>query len=84
MDRTLLDKLWDQHVVSDLGDGWSLLHIDRHLLHDLSGTAGLFALSQNTPSATPNSPFRHPITPCRVRPGGRERPSSLAQSCGLV
>ena len=46
MDRTLLDKLWDQHVVSDLGDGWSLLHIDRHLLHDLSGTAGLFALAQ--------------------------------------
>ena len=46
MARTLLDKLWDLHVVADLGDGWSLLHIDRHLLHDLSGTAGLFALSK--------------------------------------
>jgi 3-isopropylmalate/(R)-2-methylmalate dehydratase large subunit len=39
--RTQLDKMWDEHVVADLGDGWSLLHIDRHLLHDLSGTAGL-------------------------------------------
>ncbi|TGE01633.1 3-isopropylmalate dehydratase large subunit [Methylobacterium nonmethylotrophicum] len=45
MARTLLDKLWDAHVVADLGDGWSLLHIDRHLLHDLSGTAGLEALA---------------------------------------
>ncbi|WP_426408447.1 3-isopropylmalate dehydratase large subunit [Bradyrhizobium ganzhouense] len=44
--KTLLDKLWDLHVVSDLGDGWSLLHIDRHLLHDLSGTAGLFSLME--------------------------------------
>lgn len=37
MARTLFDKLWDAHVVRDLGDGWALLHIDRHLLHDLSG-----------------------------------------------
>ncbi|WP_027583870.1 3-isopropylmalate dehydratase large subunit [Bradyrhizobium sp. Ai1a-2] len=46
MTKTLLDKLWDLHIVADLGEGWSLLHIDRHLLHDLSGTAGLFALAQ--------------------------------------
>lgn len=41
MAGTLFDKLWDPHVVADLGDGWSLLHIDRHLLHDLSGSTGL-------------------------------------------
>ena len=46
MASALLDKLWDGHVVADLGNGWSLLHIDRHLLHDLSGTAGLAALAQ--------------------------------------
>ena len=39
--RTLFDKLWDAHVVKDLGDGWALLHIDRHLLHDLSGPPAL-------------------------------------------
>lgn len=38
---TLLDKLWDPHVVADLGEGWSLLHIDRVLLHDLSGARAL-------------------------------------------
>ncbi|MEN0108822.1 MAG: aconitase family protein, partial [Pseudomonas sp.] len=41
MGRTLFTKLWDSHVVKDLGDGWALLHIDRHLLHDLSGAPAL-------------------------------------------
>jgi 3-isopropylmalate/(R)-2-methylmalate dehydratase large subunit len=37
MARTLFEKVWDTHVVRDLGDGWAVLHIDRQLLHDLSG-----------------------------------------------
>jgi 3-isopropylmalate/(R)-2-methylmalate dehydratase large subunit len=44
--RTLFDKLWDAHVVRDIGDGWALLHIDRHLLHDLSGSASLADMAQ--------------------------------------
>lgn len=44
MARTQLDKIWDSHVVADLGGGWFILHVDRHLLHDLSGTGGLDAL----------------------------------------
>lgn len=35
--RALFDKVWDAHVVHDLGDDWALLHIDRHLMHDLGG-----------------------------------------------
>ena len=42
--RTLFDKIWEQHVVADLGEGWALLHIDRHLLHDLSGGRALEAM----------------------------------------
>ncbi len=34
---TLFDKLWDSHVVADFGDGTALLHVDRHLVHDLGG-----------------------------------------------
>ncbi len=41
MTSTLFDKLWNAHVIRDLGDGWALLHIDRHLLHDLSGPPAL-------------------------------------------
>jgi 3-isopropylmalate/(R)-2-methylmalate dehydratase large subunit len=39
--KTLFDKIWDEHVVADLGQGVSLLYVDRHLLHDLSGARGL-------------------------------------------
>ncbi len=35
--RTLFDKIWDAHVVAELEDGWVLLHVDRHLIHDLNG-----------------------------------------------
>lgn len=41
MARTLLDKVWDEHVVADLGSGAQLLAVDRHLLHDLGGGRGL-------------------------------------------
>ncbi|ETR78700.1 isopropylmalate isomerase [Afipia sp. P52-10] len=45
-DLTLLDKLWDPHVVRDYGNGFALLHIDRHLLHDLSGARALLFTEQ--------------------------------------
>ena len=34
--RTLLDRLWDSHVVEDLGDGRSLLYVDLHLVHEVT------------------------------------------------
>ncbi len=46
MTQTLFDRIWDQHIVADLGGGWSLLHIDRHLLHDLSGPDALATLAE--------------------------------------
>jgi 3-isopropylmalate/(R)-2-methylmalate dehydratase large subunit len=38
--RTLFDKVWDLHVVEELGDGMQLLFVDRHLIHELSGHRG--------------------------------------------
>jgi 3-isopropylmalate/(R)-2-methylmalate dehydratase large subunit len=43
---TLFDKIWAAHVVEDLGDGWVLLHIDRHLLHDLSAPPALMEIKR--------------------------------------
>jgi 3-isopropylmalate/(R)-2-methylmalate dehydratase large subunit len=40
----MFDKIWDQHVVADLGDGVQLLHVDRHLMHELSGHRGQLEL----------------------------------------
>ncbi len=34
---SLFDKVWNSHVVADLGGGTALLHVDRQMLHDLSG-----------------------------------------------
>lgn len=39
--RTLFDKIWDDHVIADLGDGAFLIHIDRHFLHEYSGAVSL-------------------------------------------
>jgi len=38
--RTLFDKIWDLHVVDELGDGMQLLFVDRHVIHELSGYRG--------------------------------------------
>lgn len=44
--RTLFDKIWAQHVVAELGADVSLLHIDRHLLHDLEAGPGFARLAE--------------------------------------
>jgi len=35
--KTLVDKIWQQHLVAELGDEMFLLHMDRILLHERSG-----------------------------------------------
>ena len=45
MASTLLDKLWALHAVADLGDGESLLHIDRVFLHERTGSIALKGLA---------------------------------------
>ena len=34
--KTLYDKLWDQHLVSQREDGTALIYIDRHLIHEVT------------------------------------------------
>ena len=34
--KTLYDKIWDAHHVTDRSDGMSLLYVDRHLLHEVT------------------------------------------------
>jgi 3-isopropylmalate/(R)-2-methylmalate dehydratase large subunit len=53
MRRTLIDKLWDEHVVADLGDGASLLYIDRVFLHERTGSVSLQELKAK------GRPIRH-------------------------
>jgi 3-isopropylmalate/(R)-2-methylmalate dehydratase large subunit len=58
---TLFGKLWESHVVADLGDDTALLHVDRHLLHDLGGSRGLLDLkSRGVPVRNPELTFATP------------------------
>ena len=41
MAAILLDKLWQAHRIASAGDGRDLIHIDRILLHGLSGARAL-------------------------------------------
>ena len=34
MPRTMFEKIWSRHVVVDRPDGYTLLYVDRHLIHD--------------------------------------------------
>ncbi len=47
MPRTMLDKIWDQHVIAELGSGLDLIHIDRTLIHDLGGARVFGALHEH-------------------------------------
>src|SRR3954466_7945959 len=71
--RTLLAKIWDQHVICRVSDDTDLLHVDHHLLHDLGGSRGLLDLkSRNLPVHNPELPFAtpdHAISTARGRAG---------------
>jgi 3-isopropylmalate/(R)-2-methylmalate dehydratase large subunit len=58
---TLVEKIWNAHVVEDLGDDWALIHIDRHLLHDLSGPPAFMDLvNRRLPVHAPSLAFATP------------------------
>ncbi|MDO9435398.1 3-isopropylmalate dehydratase large subunit [Hydrogenophaga sp.] len=68
--RTLFDKIWDAHTVRDLGNGWALLHIDRHLLHDLSGSAALADMAERGLAVhDPDLAFATPDHAVSTKPG---------------
>lgn len=45
--RTLFDKIWDAHLVEELGNGESLLYIDRVFLHERTGSIALESLAES-------------------------------------
>jgi len=71
--RTLLAKIWDQHVIARISEDTDLLHVDRHLLHDLGGSRGLLdiksrGLKVHNPELTFATPD-HAISTARGRAG---------------
>ncbi len=48
MGKTLFEKIWDAHVVSNLADGTTLLYIDRHLVHEVTSPQAFEGLRLTT------------------------------------
>lgn len=73
--KTLFDKIWDAHIVTEVKDGPTQLYIDRHLVHEVTSPqafAGLrarglkvFRPEQTTLTADHNIPTMHQDQPIR-------------------
>eukprot|EP01034_Spumella_vulgaris_P046836 gene46836-58409_t len=73
MGKTLFDKIWDSHVITDLGNGFVLLHIDRLLLHDMSGGKSLKeAIEKGYPPSQPRLIYGTPDHTMSTKPGRTE------------
>ncbi|GLH76660.1 3-isopropylmalate dehydratase large subunit 1 [Bradyrhizobium sp. SSBR45G] len=55
--KTLFDKIWDRHVIKDLGDGFSLIFVDRHMVNDMAGRGFLTLNKRGLPVAHPEFTF---------------------------
>ncbi|ATW05432.1 3-isopropylmalate dehydratase large subunit [Sphingorhabdus sp. YGSMI21] len=84
--RTLYEKLWDSHRVSDLADDESLIYIDRHLVHEVSSPQAFASLRAS------GRQLRRPLThyavadhavPTRNREDRIEDPLARAQVAEL-
>lgn len=75
MGKTLFDKIWDGHVVSQIENGPSILYIDRQFIHEVTSPqafAGIekrgvkvFRPSQITATADHNTPTENQHLPIR-------------------
>ncbi|PZQ75013.1 MAG: 3-isopropylmalate dehydratase large subunit [Variovorax paradoxus] len=76
--RTLFNKLWDDHEVDDLGDGFSLLHVDRHLVADPGSKALVHMHARGLRVRDPQLTFATPDHTVSTAPGrADQRPNAL-------
>ncbi len=58
MSKTLFDKIWQSHVIKELDDGTSLVHLDRVFIHERTGSVALTSLkSRGTKVRNPRHVF---------------------------
>lgn len=57
MSATLFEKIWDRHVVSDLGDGFALIFVDRHMIPEVAAAQFQNLKNQNLNLKYPSLTF---------------------------
>src|SRR5262245_19856230 len=87
---TLIDKIWNRHVVRQTSDGRTLLYIDRHLIHDGTSRQAFDGLRRILcPVREPSLNFAvidHIVSTLPGRTGesyppGQERIQALRENC---
>jgi 3-isopropylmalate/(R)-2-methylmalate dehydratase large subunit len=56
-ENTLFEKVWARHVVADLGEGFALLHVDRHIVPDFNGNSFTRLAQRGLPVRNPELTF---------------------------
>ena len=78
--RTLVDKIWDLHVITEVDEGLDLLYVDRHYVHEMTSPRAFTALGDRgvdvlSPELTFGSP-EHSVT---ILPGRTESSNPLSE-----
>ncbi len=91
MGKTLVDKIWDAHVVRTEDGGRSVLYIDRQYIHEVTSPVAFAGLrrrgigvarpAQVTATADHNIPTENQHLPI-AEPQSREQVEALAKNCG--
>ncbi len=78
--RTLVDKIWDEHVIAELDDGFDLLHVDRHYVHDVTSPQAFKALAErNVDIFAPELTFGSPEHSVTILAGRTESSNPLSE-----
>ena len=84
---TLFEKIWNAHAISVRADGATLLHIDRHLVHDGSSNAFRDLAEKGLPVRRPSRTFAtadHYVSTLSHEPGAVNEPQRRAMVDDLV
>ena len=73
--QTMLEKIWRRHVVVDRPDGYTLLYVDRHILHDGSLPAFEHLRDKKLKVRRPDRSF---ATPDHYMPTGTRNVADIA------
>ncbi|EBA08435.1 3-isopropylmalate dehydratase large subunit [Sagittula stellata] len=81
--KTLYDKIWDAHVVSEDADGTCLLYIDRHLVHEVTSPQAFEGLRMA--NRTVRAPDKTIAVPDHNVPttAGREDPKNMTEDSAI-
>jgi 3-isopropylmalate/(R)-2-methylmalate dehydratase large subunit len=90
MGKTLFDKIWDAHIVEDVGPGTQVLYIDRHFIHEVTSPQAfdglrkrgipVFSTAQTIATADHNVPTVNQHLPIE-EPLSRHQVDMLTQNC---